>query len=255
MLMKSPTSPSAARRFANSLDATIGWLLLGARQLHRAIKHRRDAAILADQDDYLLADIGLTRSDVHHAIARPLWHDPTETLRQRAGGSRRASVLKRCGSADHLNPQALVALDDSDLGNLSPGCRVRHDARHQRIRVCLAGLAASLIACLGAADAVAQPACKPGLAITDVQYSPMKPPTLQRQWSATITIDTSRCADATQGMFEIGFSRLKENAPEIDFYERFRWQSPSVKVSVDFWADEAVEHYWLGNVAPCSCRG
>jgi len=25
-------------------------------------------------------------------------------------------------------------------------------------------------------------------------------------------------------------------------------------VSVDFWADEAVEHYWVDNVASCACR-
>jgi len=27
-----------------------------------------------------------------------------------------------------------------------------------------------------------------------------------------------------------------------------------VEVSLDFWADEAVEGYWLHNVAPCPCR-
>jgi len=55
-------------------------------------------------------------------------------------------------------------------------------------------------------------------------------------------------------MITIGFSRLKENGIEVEFREQSIWLPPSVKVSVDFWADEAVEAYWLDYVAPCSCR-
>jgi hypothetical protein len=32
------------------------------------------------------------------------------------------------------------------------------------------------------------------------------------------------------------------------------WKPALVEVSIDFWADEAVEGYWLNNVAPCPCR-
>jgi hypothetical protein len=32
------------------------------------------------------------------------------------------------------------------------------------------------------------------------------------------------------------------------------WRPDSAEASVDFWADEAVEKYWLGNVAACPCR-
>ena len=32
------------------------------------------------------------------------------------------------------------------------------------------------------------------------------------------------------------------------------WRPGSVEVSLDFWADEAVETYWLYNVAACPCR-
>ena len=69
MLMKSPTSPNAARLLAASLGAAFGRLWFSTSQLCRAIKHRRDIAVLADQDDYLLADIGLTRDDLRHAVA------------------------------------------------------------------------------------------------------------------------------------------------------------------------------------------
>jgi uncharacterized protein YjiS (DUF1127 family) len=88
MLMKS-SDPSITGRLAQQADALFGFLWQHAKQLYKTIKHRREIASLANQDDHLLADIGLTRADVHHAIAQPLWRDPTETLRHRAAAARR----------------------------------------------------------------------------------------------------------------------------------------------------------------------
>jgi hypothetical protein len=105
----------------------------------------------------------------------------------------------------------------------------------------------------GSTPAFAAPLCKPVLAFQNVRFSPMQPETMERTWSATLSVDASRCA-TTAGRFEILFSRLKENAPEIDFTEAFTWQPVSVQVSVNFWADEAVEAYWLHNIAACPCR-
>ena len=48
-----------------------------------AIKHRRDLAHLADRDDRMLADIGLTRGDLYDASSGPFWVDPTTTLLER----------------------------------------------------------------------------------------------------------------------------------------------------------------------------
>ena len=48
-----------------------------------AIKHRRDLAQLADRDDRMLADIGLTRGDLYDASSVPFWVDPTPTLQER----------------------------------------------------------------------------------------------------------------------------------------------------------------------------
>jgi uncharacterized protein YjiS (DUF1127 family) len=47
------------------------------------IKHRRELARLADLDDHMLADVGLTRSDLHAAHCEPLWRDPTSILERR----------------------------------------------------------------------------------------------------------------------------------------------------------------------------
>jgi hypothetical protein len=102
-------------------------------------------------------------------------------------------------------------------------------------------------------QAVAQQTCRPALAFKEVRFSEMQPPTLERKWTAVLSVDASRCA-TTSGRFEIVFSRLKENGIEIEFGEQFMWRPDSVEVSVDFWADEAVERYWLDNVAACPCR-
>ena len=56
--------------------------------------------MLAGFDDRMLADIGLTRSDVRDAFAEPLWQDPTDLLRTRALERRRAATHSSLGPAD-----------------------------------------------------------------------------------------------------------------------------------------------------------
>jgi hypothetical protein len=115
------------------------------------------------------------------------------------------------------------------------------------------GLLACTIGLATITQAAAGSACKPALAFKEVRFSKMRPPTMERRWTAVLSVDASRCA-TTSGRFEILFSRLKEAGPEIDFVEKFTWKPDLVEVSVDFWADEAVERYWLNPVAACPCR-
>ena len=121
-------------------------------------------------------------------------------------------------------------------------------------RPCISVLLAGILGLVGVTQAVARQACRPALAVTEVKFSKWQPPSQERRWTAVVSVDASRCAMNSGGYFEIGFSRLKENGMEIEFREQFIWLPPSVKVSVDFWADEAVERYWVDNVAPCTCR-
>jgi hypothetical protein len=108
------------------------------------------------------------------------------------------------------------------------------------------------LALISATQAVGQQACKPVLTFKDVQFSQWQPPKMERRWTAVLSVDASRCATKS-GRFGILFSRQKENGPEVVFEERFAWKPTAVEISVDFWADEAVEGYWLSNVAPCPC--
>jgi uncharacterized protein YjiS (DUF1127 family) len=56
----------------------------GLVRMGRAIRNRHSAAMLARLDDRMLADIGITRSDLRDAYSEPLWQDPTDVLAQRA---------------------------------------------------------------------------------------------------------------------------------------------------------------------------
>ena len=65
-----------------------------------AIKHRRELAHLADFDERMLADIGVTRTDLREAYSEPLWRDPTSMLARRAGGGHRGQRPDRSERKD-----------------------------------------------------------------------------------------------------------------------------------------------------------
>jgi hypothetical protein len=115
------------------------------------------------------------------------------------------------------------------------------------------GLLAGSIGLVSVTQSVAQQICRPALAFTEVRFSKMQRPTLERKWTAVLSVDASRCA-TTSGRFAIVFSGLKENGLDIEFQEQFMWKPNLVEVSVDFWADEAVGGYRVSNIAACPCR-
>jgi hypothetical protein len=120
-------------------------------------------------------------------------------------------------------------------------------------RVFISCLVANALAVASVAQAAGSAVCRPKLTFTDVQFSEMIPPTLERKWTAVVAVDASRCMTSS-GKFAIGFARLKENAPEVDFRVPFTWRPTRVEVAVDFWGDEAVQGYWLDNIAACPCQ-
>jgi len=107
---------------------------------------------------------------------------------------------------------------------------------------------------IGVTPAIAQNLCRPNLAITDALLSPIEWPNLQRKWTAIVTANTSECAVNSGGFFDIVFTRLSENAPDLEFRQRFAWSPFSLKLAVAFAADEAVENFRIENVTPCICR-
>jgi uncharacterized protein YjiS (DUF1127 family) len=69
-----------ARASASLLALVTSWL----KALAQARRHRRQASLLAGLDRRMLADIGITRSDVRDAFSEPFWEDPSALLHERA---------------------------------------------------------------------------------------------------------------------------------------------------------------------------
>jgi len=109
------------------------------------------------------------------------------------------------------------------------------------------------IAVLSGAQALGQQACKPTMTFIDARYSAMKLPKLQRTWTAVLSVDASHC-QTLSGRFEIVYSMEKESAPDYEVREELMWLPGSMKVSKEFWIDEAVAAYRTDNVASCPCR-
>ena len=89
---------TAKRPYPLGLSSVVSVILAGLQTVARAMKNRRDASLLAGMDDRMLADIGLTRSDLHDAYAEPLWRDPTDILAHRAFEKRRYRPSGLAGS-------------------------------------------------------------------------------------------------------------------------------------------------------------
>lgn len=117
------------------------------------------------------------------------------------------------------------------------------------------GKLAVLVLMLGILTGTPQPqcaiACKPFVAIKDVQISDVQEK--QRVWTAVLVVDGTRCATSS-GRFEIDFTRAKETAPDMQFTEQFEWKPGEFKVSLDLWWDETMTDFRIGFIAPCVCR-
>jgi hypothetical protein len=118
----------------------------------------------------------------------------------------------------------------------------------------LAILLTGVVEMIGAAKAAGPGVCAPILTFKDIRFSDMQPPTLERKWTAIVSVDASRCQENSSGYFEIVFTRISEVAPDLEFRERYAWRPPSVKIVEDFGANEAVERYLVENITSCRCR-
>lgn len=79
-----PVLPIAAGTLARVFAAVLAPVVLSSKAVARAMRNRQNATVLAGLDRRMLADIGLTRSDVQDAFSTPLWEDPTALLSERA---------------------------------------------------------------------------------------------------------------------------------------------------------------------------
>jgi uncharacterized protein YjiS (DUF1127 family) len=71
-------------RFVHVVTRLLVLAATRTRRIAAAWRRRQEAVLLARADDRMLADLGLSRSDVVDAFSGPPWEDPTVVLRSRA---------------------------------------------------------------------------------------------------------------------------------------------------------------------------
>ena len=71
---------SALSSMTFSGTAALGQFARALTNLVKALQHRREVKHLAEFDDRMLKDIGLTRSDVSGALAEPITRNPSWVL-------------------------------------------------------------------------------------------------------------------------------------------------------------------------------
>jgi len=101
-----PVLPIAAGASLRACAAAVGVMAYWVRQIARAHRNRRNATVLAGLDRRMLADIGITRSDVQDAFSEPFWEDPTALLRERALERRWNKALLRDEIARRAEPES-----------------------------------------------------------------------------------------------------------------------------------------------------
>jgi hypothetical protein len=107
------------------------------------------------------------------------------------------------------------------------------------MRTCTVALLFAMVEFGGITGGIARNLCRPTLTLSEVQFSAIRTPKLQRNWTAIVTANTSECAVDSGGFFDIVFTRLSENAPDLEFRQRFAWSPFARNIALDFAADES----------------
>lgn len=105
MSVNYPVLPIAGGALVRAFVAGLSFVAHWLKQLARARRHRREAAMLAGLDRRMLSDIGITRSDLRDAFSEPFWEDPTTVLRARAIERRSNRTLMRADIETQIDSQ------------------------------------------------------------------------------------------------------------------------------------------------------
>ena len=87
-----PVLPVAGGALMRAFASLVAFITHWLKQIARARKHRHEVNVLAGLDRSMLADLGISRSDLNDALSAPFWEDPTALLRERALERRRYRV-------------------------------------------------------------------------------------------------------------------------------------------------------------------
>jgi uncharacterized protein YjiS (DUF1127 family) len=84
---------NAGALFFTAVSRSTATSLLRIRKFVVALRHRQELRCLLESDDHRLADIGISRDDLHSALSEPFWRDPTTAFA--TGGGRPAADRRR----------------------------------------------------------------------------------------------------------------------------------------------------------------
>jgi len=103
-----PVLPIAGAAALRGCFAMLALVTRWLKELARARRHRREARALAGLDRHMLADIGVSPTDVSDAFSSRFWEDPTDLLRSRVDERRNGRPSPRRQTA--LNPEDVPPL-------------------------------------------------------------------------------------------------------------------------------------------------
>jgi len=111
MTSKILTAVPLTSRLSPIADA-LTTLARRVRKLPAALAHRDQLQRLAECDDHLLADIGVTREEMKAALSAPFWRDPSEELVRRLSElktDRRGRTVGETGRSVVTSPELILA--------------------------------------------------------------------------------------------------------------------------------------------------
>jgi uncharacterized protein YjiS (DUF1127 family) len=91
------------------VNRPVGGLFRQIARLLMAVEHRREVRHVAELDDRILKDIGLSRRDVESALLEPMFRDPSVLLVQSA--ERRDRIPATPSGRKTVRPTVSVAPD------------------------------------------------------------------------------------------------------------------------------------------------
>jgi hypothetical protein len=95
-------------------------------------------------------------------------------------------------------------MGEDDSRHLDPTAALEHPM--PTTMHCVGALLICTIEIFNAAKAAGLLECTPILTFKDIRFSEMQKPTLERKWTATVSVDASRCQENSSGYFDVIFT-------------------------------------------------
>src|SRR5262249_12291991 len=97
---------------------------------------------------------------------------------------------------------AVTRVEVPDAANPLTGVACHFVEETMLMKRACASVLATIIGLIGVRQAIGEKLCRPELTINEVEFSDMMPPTLERIWSAVVSVNASACTENSKGYFD-----------------------------------------------------